>query len=137
MVNTVDHIEESIMPVVHAPAAPTHALGGTIFTSLATPSRGGTGDTSLWRVSIAPGTPPTPHSLTREEIFVVLSGSADVVIDAARSTATTGDAIVVPQGVRFQLGNTTDQPLELLCCLPVGGQARLDDGTLFTPPWAQ
>ncbi len=125
------------MSVVHAPTEPTHALGGTTFTSLATPSRGGTDDTSLWRVSVAPGTPPTPHSLTREEIFLVLSGTADVTIDATRATAETGDAIVVPQGVRFQLGNATDQPLELLCCLPVGGQARLDDGTQFTPPWAQ
>ena len=125
------------MSVVHAPTAPTHALGGTTFTSLATPSRGGTDDTSLWRVSIAPGTPPTPHSLTREEIFVVLSGSADVIIDASRATARAGDAIVVPPGVPFRLANAADEPLELLCCLPVGGQARLDDGTQFTPPWAQ
>ena len=124
-------------PFVHAPIEPTHALGGATFTSLATPSRGGTDDTSLWRVSIAPGTPPTAHSLTREEIFVVLSGSADVIIDATGVMARIGDAIVVPQGVRFQLGNATDQPLELLRCLPVGGQARLDDGTQFTPPWAQ
>lgn len=125
------------MPVVHAPTDPTHTLGGTTFTSLATPSRGGTGDTSLWRVAVAPGTAPTPHSLTREEIFVVLSGRADVIIDATSATAQTGDAIVVPKGVRFQLGNAGDEPLELLCCLPVGGQARLDDGTLLTPPWAQ
>ena len=125
------------MPVVHTPTEPTHNLGGTTFTSLATPSRGGTDDTSLWRVSIAPGTPPTPHSLTREEIFVVLNGSADVIIGDTPSTARTGDAIVVPPDVRFQLSNATDQPLELLCCLPVGGQARLDDGTQFTPPWAQ
>ena len=125
------------MPVVHAPTDPTHTLGGTTFTSLATPSRGGAGDTSLWRVAIVPGTAPTPHSLTREEVFVVLSGRADVIIDATPARAETGDAIVVPKGVRFQLGNAGNEPLELLCCLPVGGQARLDDGTLFTPPWAQ
>ncbi len=125
------------MPVVHAPTDPTHTLGGTTFTSLATPSRGGTGDTSLWRVAVAPGTTPTPHSLTREEVFVVLSGRAEVIIDATLARAETGDAIVVPKGVRFQLGNAGNEPLELLCCLPVGGQARLDDGTLFTPPWAQ
>ena len=29
-----------------------------------------------------------------------------------------------------------DAVLRLLCCLPVGGQARLD-GTTFTPPWAE
>ena len=27
--------------------------------------------------------------------------------------------------------------LELVCCLPVGGEARLDDGTTFIPPWAE
>ncbi|GAA3690229.1 cupin domain-containing protein [Microlunatus aurantiacus] len=125
------------MPVIHAPTAPTHTLAGTTFTSLATPSRGSTSDTSVWRVSIAPGTKPTPHALTREEIFVVLTGSADVTIDVTQASAGAGDAIVVPPGVPFSLANPGDDPLELLCCLPVGGQARLDDGTLLTPPWAQ
>ncbi len=61
-----------------------------------------------------------------------------MTIDATRATAETGDAIVVPPGVSASSSATpTDQPLELLCCLPVGGQARLDDGTQFTPPWAQ
>lgn len=125
------------MPVVPAPNAPTHTLGGTSFTSLATPTRGGSGDTSVWRVSMEPGTTPTPHSLTREEVFVVLSGTAEVTIDGHRATARTGDVVVVPSEVGFGLGNSTDEPLELLCCLPVGGQARLADGSLLTPPWAQ
>ncbi|BAK34034.1 hypothetical protein MLP_10200 [Microlunatus phosphovorus NM-1] len=125
------------MSVVQAPSAPTHTLGGTTFTSLATPSRGSTTDNSLWRVQLAPGTTPTPHSLTREEIFLVLRGTADVTIDGVQETALTGSAIVVPSGVPFGLGNDGDEPVELLCCLPVGGQAQLGDGTLLTPPWAQ
>lgn len=125
------------MPVIQAPATPTHELGGTSFTSLATPSRGGTDTTSVWRVVIAPGTTPTPHALTREEIFVVLRGRAEVTIDDARETAGTGDTIVVPADVAFVLDNSGTEPLELMCCLPVGGQARLADGTLMTPPWAQ
>ena len=67
------------MPVLTAPVAPTHELGGNLFTSLATPSRGAT-DTAVWRVEIPPGTPATPHSLTREEVFVVLEGTAAVRI---------------------------------------------------------
>ncbi len=125
------------MSVVQAPSVPTHTLGGTTFTSLATPSRGSTTDNSLWRVQLAPGTTPTPHSLTREEIFLVLRGTADVTIDGVQETALTGSAIVVPSGVPFGLGNDGDEPVELLCCLPVGGQAQLGDGTLLTPPWAQ
>ena len=56
-----------------------HDLGGALFTSLATPSRGAT-DNSVWKVEILPGTPATPHSLTREEVFVVLEGTASVRI---------------------------------------------------------
>ena len=67
------------MPVLPAPAAPTHDLGGARFTSLATPTSGST-DTSVWLVEIDAGTPATPHELTREEVFVVLAGRAAVRI---------------------------------------------------------
>lgn len=125
------------MPVLSAPNAPTHTLAGTSFTSLATPTCGTTADVSVWRVVIDPGATPTPHALTREEIFVVLAGTAEVIIDGVPATAGIGDTIVVPPDVPFSLANAGDEPLELLCCLPVGGQARLSDGTLLTPPWAQ
>lgn len=123
------------MAVVPAPAAPTHEAGGALFTALATPSRG-TVDTSVWQVEIAPGTPATPHSLTREEVFVVLAGRASVHIGDENGEAGPGDAIVVPAGVPFELANITDEPLRALCCLPVGGQAQLADGSVFVPPWA-
>lgn len=123
------------MPVLPAPGTPTHDLGTARFTSLATPSRGTT-DVSIWQVEIAVGAPATPHSLTREEVFVVLDGAASVSLAGERSTARPGDAIVVPAGIDLELTNAGDAPLRLLCCLPVGGMARLADGTTFTPPWA-
>lgn len=124
------------MPVLTAPASPTHHLEGTAFTSLATPSRGSS-DLSVWSVEIAPQTPSTPHSLTREEVFVVLGGRAAVRIDQELTIAHRGDAIVVPSGARFELANDGDSTLRLLCCMPVGGQAQLPDGSVITPPWAQ
>lgn len=124
------------MPVLTPSNVPTHAHGPTHFTSLATPSRGGTSDTSVWKVDIAPATPATPHRLTREEVFVVLAGAADVTIGDSRHAVTRGDVIVVPPDTDFALA-TGDQPLSALCCLPVGGQAYLAGGAPFTPPWAQ
>ncbi len=124
------------MAVIPAPAAPTHQLGGASFTSLATPSRGSK-DTSVWQVEIQPGTPATPHRLTREEVFVILSGSALVRIDGQRATAEAGDVVVVPTAVDFEIVAGGSEPLRALCCLPVGGQAQLADGEPFTPPWAQ
>ena len=82
------------MPVIAAPAEPTHSMHGTDFTALATPSRGSQ-ESAVWRVQIPPGAPPTPHSLTREEVFVVLAGTADVTLGTTTATARVGDAIVV------------------------------------------
>jgi mannose-6-phosphate isomerase-like protein (cupin superfamily) len=68
---------------------------------------------------------------------VVLAGTADVRISGRFEQATVGDAIVIPAGVSFELVNRGDRPLQLICCLPVGGEARLADGSTFTPPWAE
>lgn len=122
------------MPIVSAPIDPTHDLDGARFTSLATPSRGSR-ETAVWRVQIDPGTPAAPHSLTREEVFVVLRGSALVDLGEEHTVAEAGDAIVVPPDTPFALGNGGAEVLELICCLPVGGQATID-GMTFTPPWA-
>ncbi len=135
------------MPVVSPPTTPTHVHGATRFTSLATPTRGEACDTSVWRVDIAPNTSPTLHRVTREEIFVVLAGGAQVRLGDARHEVVAGQVIVVPADTDFELA-TTDQPLSAICCLPVGGQAYLPagarpakdeagSGAPFTPPWAQ
>lgn len=124
------------MPVIAAPPAPTHQLPGVRFTSLATPSRGST-DTSVWRVEIDPATRPTTHRVTREEVFVVLEGTARVRIDGTDHTAGPGASIVVPPGVPFELAAAGDGPMRALCVLPVGGQAQMPGGEPFTPPWAE
>lgn len=124
------------MPVLPAPPAPTHEAGAARFTTLAAPSRG-TSETSVWTVEIAPGAPGLPHRLTREEVFVVLSGVAEVGIGDVASRAVPGDAIVVPPDTTFTLAAAGDEPLRALCVLPVGGQAQHGDGEPFTPPWAR
>ncbi len=109
------------MPVIAAPAEPTHSMHGTDFTALATPSRGSQ-ESAVWRVQIPPGAPPTPHSLTREEVFVVLAGTADVTLGTTMATARVGDAIVVPPDLRFELRNVGDGPLG--CCAVCPSAAR-------------
>lgn len=122
------------MAIIPAPSTVTHDIGSTRFTSLATPTTGSK-ETSVWLVAIDPGAPVLPHKLTREEVFVVLEGRATVTIGNHESTAKSGDAIVVPVDTLFSLGNAGGTVLQLLCCLPVGGQAITEAGT-FTPPWA-
>ena len=123
------------MPVIQAPSEPTHDIGAARFTALATPSRGSR-ETAVWRVEVDPGAPAAPHAVTREEVFVVTAGLAAVTIGGVEEVAKRGDAIVVPAETEFCIANAGDRTLELVCCLPVGGQARMD-GSTFTPPWAQ
>jgi quercetin dioxygenase-like cupin family protein len=127
---------EAHMPVIVAPTEPTHELGSTRFTSLATPTRGSS-ETAIWRVEIEPGAPATPHRLTREEVFVVLEGEARVDIGDVTQTACAGDAIAVPAHEPFAVAAAGGRTLRMLCCMPVGGQAVLEDGEPFTPPWAE
>jgi quercetin dioxygenase-like cupin family protein len=123
------------MPVLRAPDSFTHELPHARFTSLATPRRGSR-ETSVWRVALAPSLETATHSLTREEIFVVLSGSVRAVIAGEASDAHAGDAIVVPKDTEVSL-SCIGNGAEVLCCLPVGGKARMTGGPLFTPPWAE
>jgi len=124
------------MPVIAAPPSATHELPGARFTALVGP-RLGARDTSVWRVELAPRAQPTLHEVTREEVFVILAGRARVTLAGVQSEAAAGDAVLVPAGTPFTIECAGDAPLSALCCLPVGGQARLPGGEPFTPPWAQ
>ena len=136
MFNLIDHLEVAdarpARPHRADPPGRNHPLHRPCLTD-----RGAT-DTSVWQVEIEPGTPATPHSLTREEVFVVLAGRR-------RSGSTTPNRGSQQPATRswcrlaseFALDNAGDDVLRLVCCLPVGGQATLADGTTFTPPWAE
>jgi quercetin dioxygenase-like cupin family protein len=124
------------MPVLKAPSEWTHELPEVRFRSLATPTRG-TRENSVWRVRFSAGAASAPHSLTREEIFVVLAGELRVEWEDGHQLAREGDAIVVPAEVTFTARAIGEAPVEMLCCFPVGGRARLASGELITPPWSQ
>jgi hypothetical protein len=91
----------------------------------------------VWQVEISPGTEPTPHSLTREEVFVVIDGVASTSIDGEAAR----DGPATPSSSRPACPSSwptaATRPLRMLCCMPVGGQARLPGGDPFTPPWAE
>jgi quercetin dioxygenase-like cupin family protein len=111
-----------------------HELHGARFQALACPSLG-SAETSVWRLRLEPGTAGVPHRVTREEIFVVLDGSATAWLDGDPQHLSPGSTLVLPAGVELSLA-TADEALEAIVCLPVGGQAVVGDGEPFTPPWA-
>jgi mannose-6-phosphate isomerase-like protein (cupin superfamily) len=123
------------MSVRPRPTEPTHQLPGAAFTALATPSVGSV-DTAVWEVRLEPGHPARPHTLTRQEVFVVLSGTGTASLDGVQHPLQPGDVLVVPVATEFALAAAGVEGLVALCCLPVGGQVVIGDGDPFTPPWA-
>jgi mannose-6-phosphate isomerase-like protein (cupin superfamily) len=122
--------------MTHIPAteAPRFDAGGTHVTGLASPSRGAR-DTSVWRLSLDPGSSSPVHSLTREEVFVALAGRGHARIGSDTQELLPGDALVVPVGEPFAISNPGDEPFEAVVCLPVGGRAIVA-GEELVPPWA-
>ncbi len=124
------------MTIISSAQAPVFEIPGVHFTGLASPKRGAR-ETCAWRVRLAPGTAPTVHRLTREEIFVALSGCAQVHLDGVVHELAAGDAAIIPADTDFALGNPGERPFEAVVAFPVGGQAMHAGGQPFTPPWAE
>lgn len=124
------------MPITDARTAPVHEMAGTRFTPLAAPSSGST-EICVWRVELPPHAGAVPHELTREEVLVILSGTARASIGGRVAGVAPGSAIIVPPGTPFSLTAVGDEPVVALACLPVGGQARMPGEEPFTPPWAR
>jgi quercetin dioxygenase-like cupin family protein len=122
------------MHLIKSSSAPAFEIPGLSVVGLAAPSRGAS-ETCVWRTTMAPGTPATPHTVSREEILVVLSGEARIEIDGRAQALAPGDALVVSAGENILLSNPGAQPFTALAVLPVGGHAVFPGGERFTPPW--
>ncbi|GAA4262325.1 cupin domain-containing protein [Dactylosporangium darangshiense] len=122
------------MSIVRAADAPRFELNGAQFVVYAGPSHGSK-EICTWRLTVPGGSQSIPHTLDRDEVFVVLSGAIRITPDG--EVLTGGDSAVVPAGERIELGNPSDEPAEVQVALKAGVTAYHMDGSLFgTPPWA-
>ena len=124
------------MPFLRAESAPQFSWPGLSVTGLAAPSRGSR-ETSVWRLRLAPHEPGPLHSVDREEIFVALSGRAEVTLGGELHELGPGDTLIVPAGHAFSLRATGADPFEALALAPVGVRAKLAEGEPFAPPWTE
>jgi mannose-6-phosphate isomerase-like protein (cupin superfamily) len=121
--------------IITSEQAPTFRLDGVTAVGYASPSRGAH-DLSLWRLSLVPGETSPAHTLSREEVFLALNGSAVATIDGTAHAFAAGDCVVVRAGAPFTLV-AGDEGLDAVCAMAAGGQATiLPDGPTVTPPWA-
>ena len=83
------------MPVIRATDSATFDLPGVRFSAYAAPSRG-CQDLCTWQITVAPANEAAPHTLDRDETFLVLSGRLRVTPDG--ELLAPGDVAIVPAG---------------------------------------
>src|SRR6478609_4727639 len=113
------------MPLATLADAPTFSREGFTFRPLAVPSRG-SAELAVWALEAAPGASSEPHSLDREEVFVLLSGALTATVAERTHALSPGDALIVPAGSALQIANDGDQAATLTVCTSAGLQARLN-----------
>ncbi|MCP3822545.1 cupin domain-containing protein [Streptomyces sp. A3M-1-3] len=123
------------MPVVRTSDAVVHEIHGTRFLSYATPARGSR-ELCAWRGEIPAGTSSPVHTVTREEIFYLLSGAVEVTLDGRTEPLAPGDAAVINAGVPVQIHNRGTETAIAWVTTSVGMEVDLEDGTHLAPPWA-
>ncbi|MFI1917812.1 cupin domain-containing protein [Nocardia sp. NPDC020380] len=124
------------MTLIKSADAPT--FEGPLMTAvgLAAPSRGST-ENSAWRFTMHPGNPGHEHLVSREEIFIALSGRARATMNGETFDFTAGDALVIPAHTLFKVSVPGETPFEAIAILPVGAYAQAPGGDPVSPPWAQ
>ncbi|MDJ0343126.1 cupin domain-containing protein [Streptomyces sp. H10-C2] len=122
------------MPVVPAAEAIVHEMHGIRFVSYIVPAHGSK-ELCAWRGEIPAGTAGPAHTITREEVFLMLSGSLRFSIDGEVSTLVPGDAAVAPAGSSLGVSNPTEEPATMWVTTSVGLEAVLADGSRISPPW--
>ncbi|MEU6219774.1 cupin domain-containing protein [Streptomyces sp. NPDC047022] len=124
------------MPVVRHSQAVTHEMHGARFVSYAT-SRTGSKELCAWRGELPAGHRAPLHTVTREEIFHLLSGELLITLDGNTERITAGDTVIVNPGVLIGIENPTAETAVSWVTTSIGLEAELADGTrITTPPWA-
>jgi mannose-6-phosphate isomerase-like protein (cupin superfamily) len=124
------------MPIIRSAEATAHDLHGATFTAYANSKTGAT-ELCAWRTRVPAGQPGLPHRISKEEIFIVTTGTARVTIDGEPLDAQPGDVVVAPAGSLISIEVLGDKDSIIWVTTSLGLTARLPDGSEIAPPWAQ
>ena len=123
------------MTIIREQDAPRFGQDGVEVTGLASPSRG-CDTVSAWRVLLQPGAASPEHTLTSDEAFVALRGSARVELEGEAHELAGRRLPGRRAAPALQHPQRRREPFEAVCCMAAGGQAVVEGEGTFVPPWA-
>jgi len=123
------------MPFVPASEAVPYETHGVRFVSYAASARGSK-ELCAWRTELSAETAGPPHRISREEVFLVLSGRLELTIDGQTRSLDVGDVAIAPPGSTLEVSNATKEPATMWVTTSIGLEASLADGSRISPPWA-
>ena len=106
--------------VNHRDTVPFTTVDGSTIRELLAHRNSAIRQQSLAEARLAPGACTTPHHhKATEEIYYILSGTADMTLGHDTRPVGPGDAIAIPPGLRHTIKNTGPVELVFLCtCAP-------------------
>ncbi|MET4050158.1 hypothetical protein BJD99_04920 [Rhodococcus sp. 1163] len=124
------------MPTITSSATRRFELHGSVFTSYVSPTTSASTELCGWMLDVAPHTPGAEHTVSNEEVLLVLSGLLTVHIDGVATVLGPGDVAQVPAKSSFRVQTEIDSA-RVWVATTVGMSAELPDGSTLTPPWAR
>ncbi|MGX7827639.1 cupin domain-containing protein [Actinokineospora sp. 24-640] len=121
------------MPVVRETEERTTATPNATMYGLAAPSVGAA-ELSTWRVRMPAGNAGPEHVIDREQVFMPVSGSVEVIVDGVAETCAAGEAAVLPAGATRRIRAIED--VVALVAMPAGALVRAADRGPGPLPWA-
>jgi quercetin dioxygenase-like cupin family protein len=124
-----------VMPFVLSSEAVVHEMHGVRFVSFAS-STSGSSELCAWRGEVPAGAAGPAHRISREEVFLMLSGRLELTIDKETRSLAAGDTAIAPAGSSLGVRNATEEPATMWVTTSLGLHATLADGSRISPPWA-
>ena len=122
------------MPLASLHSSPEFKLGALRVRSLAVPSRG-TKELATWRVDLPAGSVSGSHSIDKEQVILIESGSVTAIIGDEAIVAGPGDALILPVNTPLEMRNDGAQPAAAIVISTIGFKATAG-GQTFAPPWS-
>ena len=89
-----------------------HVDWWTLFSSDRTNTEGLT--VGVAEIPVGAPEPPRGHQHVQAEVYYILSGAGQVVVNGTRTNVTSGDAVFIPSDAEHVAVNTGTEPLRLL-----------------------